>query len=79
VAFDVHEELLAVMFCHGGAVAFCFNCVFHTVDGGEYAHLAGGRASRPVEREDRTVTPRFLMAQCVLVTVRVYLIESSKL
>jgi hypothetical protein len=51
VALDVHEELLAVMFCHGGAVAFCFNCVFHVSDGRECTHLTRGRTSRPVRGE----------------------------
>lgn len=52
VALDVHKEPLAVMFCHSGAVAFCFNCVFHVSVGRECTHLTGGRTSRPVRGEN---------------------------
>ena len=31
LAFDVHEELLALMFCHGGTVARCYCVCVHVL------------------------------------------------
>lgn len=40
-----------MMFCHGSAVAFCFDCVIHVSDGRECTHLTGGRTNCPVRGE----------------------------